>query len=107
MSPMVLWLTIAGVAVGTFLLRLSFIELWKWMTVPPLLVRALNYVPPAVLAALVLPALLRSGGSIDVTLDNLRLYAALLAAVVAWYSRNMLLTLGVGMGALWTLQALI
>lgn len=106
MSDAMLWGIIAGVAIGTFLLRLSFIELWKWMTVPPLLVRALHYVPPAVLAALVLPVLLRSGGSIDLTPDNLRLYAALPAAVVAWYSRNMLLTLGVGMGALWTLQAL-
>lgn len=106
MSNAVLWGIIVGVALGTFLLRLSFIELWKWMTVPPLLVRALHYVPPAVLAALVLPALLRSGGVIDVTPDNLRFYAALPAAAVAWYSRNMLLTLGVGMGALWTLQAL-
>ncbi len=101
-----LWLTIMGVAGGTFLLRLSFIELWKWMRVPSLLIRALNYVPPAVLAALVLPALLRSGGSIDVSYDNLRLIAGLLAALVAWYTRSMLLTLGAGMGALWVLQAL-
>lgn len=100
-----LWLTIVGVAGGSYLLRLSFIELWKWMRVPSLLIRALNYVPPAVLAALVLPALLRSGGSIDVSFDNLRLIAGLLAALVAWYSRSMLLTLGAGMGALWVLQA--
>jgi len=102
-----MWLTILGVAAGTYLLRLSFIELWKWVPMPPLLVRALNYVPPAVLAALVLPALLHSGGSIDISLDNLRLFAALLAAGVAWYSHSMLLTLAVGMGALWTLQALL
>jgi len=105
MSPAVLWMTIIGVAVGTFLLRLSFIELWKWMRVPPLLVRALNYVPPAVLAALVLPALLRSGGTIDVSPDNLRLYAGLIAAVVAWYTRGMIMTLTAGMGALWLFQA--
>jgi branched-subunit amino acid transport protein len=101
-----LWLTIAAVAVGTFLLRLSFIEMWKWLRVPPLLMRALEYVPAAVLAALVMPALLRSGGSIDVSFDNLRLYAGLAALAVAWYSRSMLLTLTVGMAALWLLQAL-
>jgi len=99
-------MTILGVAAGTFLLRLSFIELWKWMRVPPLLVRALNYVPPAVLAALVLPALFRSGGAIDVSPDNLRLYAGLVAAVVAWYTQGMITTLAAGMGALWLLQAL-
>jgi len=100
-----LWLTIAGVSIGTYLLRLSFIELWKWLTVPPILMRALDYVPAAVLAALVMPALMRSGGAVDLSIDNLRLYAGLLAALVAWYSRNMLLTLAVGMAALWLLQA--
>lgn len=106
MSQTGLWLTIIGVSIGTFLLRLSFIELWKWMTVPPLLMRALNYVPAAVLAALVIPALVRSGGVIDLSTDNLRLYAGLAAAVVAWYSRSMLLTLAAGMAALWLLQAI-
>lgn len=106
MNQTTVWLTIIGVSIGTYLMRLSFIELWKWMVVPPVLMRALNYVPAAVLAALVIPALLRSGGAIDVTPDNLRLYAGLVAAFVAWYSRNMLLTLGTGMIALWLLQAL-
>jgi len=106
MSTATLWLTVLGVGIGTFLLRLSFIEMWKWLRVPPLLMQALNYVPAAVLAALVLPALLRSGGAIDVTFGNLRLYAGLAALAVAWYTRNMLLTLGSGMGALWLLQAL-
>lgn len=106
MSSTVLWLTILGVGAGTYLLRLSFIEAWKWLRVPPLLMRALDYVPAAVLAALVLPALVRPEGFVDVTFDNLRLYAGLLAAAVAWYSRNMLATLGTGMLALWILSAL-
>lgn len=106
MSTTGLWLTILAVGVGTFLLRLSFIEMWKWLRVPPLMMQALNYVPAAVLAALVLPALLRSGGSIDFSFDNLRLYAGLTALAMAWYSRSMLLTLATGMAALWALQAL-
>jgi len=106
MNAATLWMTIAGVSIGTYLLRLSFIELWKWLRVPPLMMRALDYVPAAVLAALVAPALLRSGGAVDISLDNLRLYAGLAAAVVAWYSRNMLLTLVTGMAALWLLETL-
>lgn len=106
MSSTSLWMTILGVSVGTYLLRLSFIEMWKWLRVPTLFMRALDYVPAAVLAALVLPALLRSGGAVDVSFDNLRLYAGLAALVVAWYSRNIIFTLATGMAALWLLQAM-
>ncbi|MDX1593099.1 MAG: AzlD domain-containing protein [Gammaproteobacteria bacterium] len=106
MSEAALWWTIIGAGLCTWLLRLSFIETWQWIPVPALLHRALRYVPAAVMAALVAPALLRSGGAIDLSPDNLRLAAGLVAAVVAWFSRNVLLTLAVGMGSLWFLQAL-
>lgn len=105
MNETTLWLTILGAGLCTWLLRLSFIEAWRWLSVPPLLDRALRYVPPAVMAALVVPALVRPEGVIDVSPDNLRLLAGLAAALVAWYSRSVLLTLGVGMGTLWLLQA--
>lgn len=101
MTATAIWLTIAGVGLGSYLLRLSFIALWQKLRVPPLVNRALEYVPAAVLAALVLPALLRPEGIIDLTAGNLRLWAGMLAAVVAWYSRSVLLTLGTGMVALW------
>ena len=106
MSYTVVWITILIAGLFTFLLRLSFIQLWQWLTMPQWLHRALQYVPAAVLAALVMPALLRSGGAIDISPDNLRLIAGCLAALVAWYTRSVLLTLAVGMGALWLLQAL-
>lgn len=106
MTETTLWLTIVGAGLCTWLLRLSFIETWQWLSVPPLLDRALRYVPAAVMAALVVPALVRMDGAVNLSPDNLRLLAGLLAAAVAWYSRNVLLTLAVGMGALWALQAM-
>lgn len=106
MSTTTTWLIIVGLACGTYLLRLSFIQAWQWIAVPPGLARALRYVPPAVFAALVLPALTVSGGAIDVSPANPRLVAGVLAAAVAWYSRSVILTLAVGMGTLWLLQAL-
>jgi branched-subunit amino acid transport protein len=106
LSSTTIWLIILAVAVGTYLLRLSFIQAWQWIDVPPLLARALRYVPPAVFAALVLPALTVSAGTVDLSPGNLRLVAGILAAAVAWYSRSVMLTLGVGMGTLWLLQAL-
>lgn len=104
MTATTIWLTIAGVGLGSYLLRLSFIALWQRLRVPPLVNRALEYVPSAVLAALVVPALLRPEGFVDLTVDNLRLLAGVLAAAVAWFSRSVLLTLATGMGALWLLE---
>jgi branched-subunit amino acid transport protein len=40
-----------------------------------------------------------------VSLGNTRLVAGALAALVAWRTKNVLLTIGVGMAALWILQA--
>lgn len=105
MSATTTWLIILGLAAGTYLLRLSFIQAWQWIEVPPALARALRYVPPAVFAALVLPALTVSAGTIDLSPGNPRLVAGILAAAVAWYSRSVILTLCSGMAALWLLQA--
>ena len=98
-------LVVAGLL--TFLTRLSFIALLGRAETPPLLRRALRFVPPAVLSAIIAPELLLRSGHLDVTLGNQRLLAGLLATAIAWRTRNVLLTIGVGMGALWTMQALM
>jgi len=43
---------------------------------------------------------------LDLSLGNFRLLAGLVGALVAWRTRNVLLTLAAGMLALWGLQAL-
>jgi len=107
MSPTTIWLTVLGVGLGTYALRLSFIVLWQRLRIPPIVHQGLEYVPTAVLAALVLPALVRPEGIVELSPDNLRLLAGVLAAAVAWFSRNVLLTLATGMGALWLLEWLL
>jgi len=107
MSDIALWSLFLVIGLGTFALRLSFIELYGNLRVPSLVSRALAYVPASVLAALVLPAVVYPEGHGDFVLDNPQIPAALLAALVAWKSRNTLLTLAVGMGALWGLKMLM
>jgi branched-subunit amino acid transport protein len=46
-------------------------------------------------------------GVVDLSIGTERLLAGMLAALVAWRTRNVLLTLGVGLVALWILQALL
>ena len=104
MSTPALWMTILGAGAVTFALRLSFIALLGRIRVPPYLGRALRFVPAAVLTAMVIPLLFYEDGALEVSLGNERLLAGLVAALIAWRTRNVLLTLGGGMATLWILQ---
>jgi len=98
------WLTMAAVGAGTYLIRLSFVGLLGRTGVPSWAVRLLRFVPPAALAALVVPAVLWRGSNPGLHLGNERLLAASVAAVIALKSRNVLATIAGGMMALWSLQ---
>ena len=71
---------------------------------PPAVARLLRQIPPAALAAIVLPALVRPDGALD--LLQPRLLAGFVAALVAWRTRSVGVTLVVGMGLLAGLQQL-
>ncbi len=59
-----------GFAVHTYATRLSFIALVPYARMPELFQKCLRYVPPSVLAALILPELLRPTGPLDLSLGN-------------------------------------
>jgi branched-subunit amino acid transport protein len=102
------WPTIVAIGVGTFLIRFSFLFLFEYVSeVPESIERALRFVPPAVLAALVVPAVVMVDGSPAITVGNERLIAAGIAAVVAWRTENIFATIAVGMVALIALQTLV
>ena len=73
----------------------------------PLISRGLRFVPPAVLSAIILPELVQPAGQLNLSLGNVRLLAGLLAMLVAWRTRNVLLTVGAGMVGLWILQSVL
>ncbi len=102
-----LWLIILGMGFVTFGIRLVPIVLLGRIEIPLVVQRALRFVPPAVLTAIVVPELLYRNDQIDLSLTNARLLAGLIAIVVAWRTKNALITIGVGMLALWILQSLI
>lgn len=106
MSTTTLALTILGMGIITFAIRLSMFLLLGRFTLPDVGQRALRYVPAAVLSAIILPELIIPGGVYDLSLGNERLLAGIAAGLIAWRSGNMLLTIACGMGILWLLQAL-
>lgn len=106
MSDLALWSIFIAVGVGTFAMRLSLIGLYGRLRIPPLLQRAMAYIPASVLAALVLPAVVLPGGHGELALNNPQIPAAVVATLVAWRTRNTLLTLAAGMVVLWGLKLL-
>ena len=102
-----IWLTMLLAGLVTFMIRLSFIWIVGHRSIPPLLRRALRLVPPAVLTAIVFPEVFIPGGQLDLSLDNARLVAAVLATLTAWWTRNAVLTIVVGMLSVWLLQGLL
>lgn len=105
--PVSIFLTILGMGLVTFLIRLLPLLLAGRLKLPKWALQAMRYIPPAVLTAIIVPDLLLPGGVLSLTLANGRLIAGILAAAVAWRSRNVLLTVAVGMGVLWGLQWLL
>jgi len=101
---MTLWLVILGVSASTFLLRASFIVFADPTRFPKRFRQALAYVPPAVLAAFVVPGLLIQQGAIDFGSSNPRWIAGVIAIVVGARTRNALAAIATGMVVLWLLQ---
>lgn len=102
MNDLAVWSLFVAMGVVTLVSRASFLLLQDRAEPPPFFRRALQYVPPAVLAAIVAPELASTRSAAMGPLDA-RLPAALLAALVAWRTRSVLATFAVGMVALWVL----
>ncbi|MEC7764717.1 MAG: AzlD domain-containing protein [Pseudomonadota bacterium] len=83
-----IWLVIALLGVGTFLIRFSFLGLIGDRELPPWVLRALRYTPVAVLPGLVAPLVLwpaATGGEPDLA----RLVTAGVTLVVGMITRNL------------------
>ncbi len=94
------FLLIAGMALATMATRIPV--LW-WLSLHPLspsVARALKYVPLAVLSAIITPVVLLSDGRVALQIDNAPLIASLVAVLVSWRTRSLLLTIVLGMAAL-------
>ncbi len=84
-----IWTVIAGLALGTFLIRFSFLGLVANRPLPDWLLRLLRYTPVAVIPGLVAPLVLfpqATGGAPDPA----RLTAAAVTVAVGMIARNTL-----------------
>jgi branched-subunit amino acid transport protein len=101
---MELWFILIAIGLITYATRLSFILLFGRISLPSTVQQMLRYVPPTVLSAIIFTELLVREGVVDLSMNNARLLAGLIAALVAWRTHNILLTIAAGMAALFLMQ---
>ncbi len=89
---------LAGMALVTFGIRYIMFPISGKFQFSDLFERALQYVPPAVLAAIIVPSVLMpTGKTLDINLSNPYLIGAIVACGVGWMFKNLLLTIVVSM----------
>jgi branched-subunit amino acid transport protein len=82
----------------TFGIRYVLFALAGRVRFAPWLDRALTFVPPAVLTAIIVPAvLIPDGQQLDLSWHNPYLLGAILTITIAYITRNLLQTIGLGM----------
>ncbi len=96
-QTLIFW-TIVGMAVVTFLPRLLPTLFLSGRSLHPVLASWLRLVPPAVLAAMLVPSLLVREETIELGFTNLFFWAALVAFPIAWKWKSLSATVLVGMG---------
>ena len=102
-----IWLVMLLGGALTFGMRMSFIYLFGRFEMPVMMQRALRFVPPAVLSAIVAPALFMPENMLDVSLSNYHLLAGIVAILVAWRTRSTLWTILAGMITLLALMTVV
>ncbi|MEU0567874.1 AzlD domain-containing protein [Nonomuraea sp. NPDC005983] len=101
-------LLILGMGLCSFLPRYLPLAVFADREMPSLVQTLLRYTPPAVLAALVFPAVLApSGRGVELTLSNPYLIGGVVAFVAGLISKRFLLVTAIGIAAFYLSRALL
>ena len=91
-----IWWIIAILAIGTYLIRFSFLGLIGDRALHPFVLRLLRFTPVAVLPGMVAPLVIWPAAT-DGAGDPVRIVAALVALAVAWWRKEVLWGVAAGM----------
>ena len=101
------FLLLAGMFLVTFGVRYPVLAFVSRIRLPEVVEQGLKYVPPTVLTAIIISSVIVPDGNIDLSISNIPLVASLIAVLIAWRTKNLLLTIVIGMSALWALRWLL
>ncbi len=92
-------LLISGMFLATFSVRYVLFAFAGRVRFPPLLNKALEFVPPVVLMAIIAPAVTMPKGELWLSVYNPYILASIVAVVTALIRKDLLTTILVGMAA--------
>jgi len=95
---------IAGMVIVTFGIRYFLLAFADRIELPDLLKESLKFIAPAVLTAITVPAVLMPSGKLDISLANPYLISGGLALFAGVLSKNVLMTIFVGLLAFFLYQ---
>lgn len=98
MSSAEVWMLV-GMGIVTFGIRYFLFAVADRIRLAPWLEVSLKFIPPAVLTAITVPAVLLPNGEWQVSFANPYLVAALLSLAAGILTRNLLATIAIGLAA--------
>jgi branched-subunit amino acid transport protein len=101
------WLMILGMTGVTFGIRYFLFALSDRTRMPSLIEASLQYIPPTVLIAITMPAVLLPKGEWDISFSNAYLAAAIITAAAGLSTRNLLVTIAIGLLSFFVYQLLL
>lgn len=97
-------LIIMGMAAVTFFTRFTSAVLFRKTGVPYWFERWMKHVPTGMLTALIMPALFLPKGYLDLSLQNHYLIAGVVATLTAYFCRNAVVTMMLGLVVMLSLR---
>ncbi|MBN2044818.1 MAG: AzlD domain-containing protein [Anaerolineales bacterium] len=101
MTPQNEFYLILGMMLVTFGTRYPIMALLSKRQLPDEFKLALEYVPPSVLVAIIVPEVLAPNGDLYLSISNSALAASLAAILISWRTKNLLATIIGGMSVYW------
>ena len=89
---------IGAMAIITFFIRYPLLAFSSRIKLPSKIIQALEYLPPAILTAIIVPAVLMpTEDKITLSYTNAKLVGAIASILIGWRTKNLLATIIGGM----------
>tara|TARA_Y100001935_G_scaffold159752_1_gene131435 strand:+ start:346 stop:663 length:318 start_codon:yes stop_codon:yes gene_type:complete len=101
------WLSIIAAGILTYLTRMTMITLISRDMLGDKIKAVLEYVPSAVFPAIIFPAIFINDYGTFIEMNDPKIFGALVAVIVGYFSKNIIATILAGLVSYWFLIFLI
>jgi len=95
------WTSIFIAGILTYFTRMSMVTLIRKEMISDNLRKILNYVPSVVFPSIIFPGVLLDDLGVFVTISDPKIFGAITALVIGFFTRNVILTIVSGLSSYW------